>query len=179
MVDERRFVITQSTETPFSLPIALQEKYVVSIEVRANAATAIGEADHDVIKAPGGDKGNAVLELGHIWMKLICCLNQQCPDVIASKISRTKWAMLNAPRGIALIDQSALYEGFCSKRFYIVFAQRGTKSRESISDQKRSLLPVLPNELVSWDRELYIADAGADRIFLVRSAAMRARLSVG
>ena len=169
MIKQRGVVITQPTQAPLSLSMTLQQKYVVAIIVGPNAAARDGEADHHIVKAPGWNKGDALFEFGNIRMTSICTLNQKCPDIVTDKITGLERAMLNAPRSIALVDQSALDKWFRRECLERLFAERRTEARERILDQQWLFLPVLPDKLIARYRELYVTDRGSDRIVLICS----------
>nr|GFD30335.1 hypothetical protein [Tanacetum cinerariifolium] len=58
---------------------ARRQKHVVVVEVRANAATRCGVADHHIIDAPAWQEAKVFQQFGHFRDELVNGLNQQRP----------------------------------------------------------------------------------------------------
>ena len=53
-------------DTPFSLAMGLEQKHVVTVKVRADAATVGGKTNHHIVQARVGDEAKLVHQVSHL-----------------------------------------------------------------------------------------------------------------
>ncbi|MNJ68447.1 hypothetical protein D3C77_646980 [compost metagenome] len=76
MVQQRAFAVAHLTNAPAAFAMPLQQKHVVVVVMRADAATGGGIADHHVVDAPVGEKAKLFEQFGDFRDELVDGLHQ-------------------------------------------------------------------------------------------------------
>src|SRR3990167_449434 len=149
---------------PAAMTLYLQQEDVVLVHVRANRATRRGEADHDVVDAPGRQETKPVEQGANVAVPLVHVLHQQRP-VLLSELR--EFAFGERPRAqlplieLALVSDQAGKRGFLAGKASQVFrAERRLVAGEGLADEQGFLLPELAQEaLHRHAQEIFSAGA--------------------
>ena len=93
-----------SSDTPMALAVGLQQKYVVTVKVRPDAAAIRGIAHHQVVQARIGDKAKLVHQRMHAFVVQIHALQQYRPTRLLERgqCGAGKGPMAKLPDAFAL-----------------------------------------------------------------------------
>ncbi|MCY1537472.1 hypothetical protein D9M68_729670 [compost metagenome] len=130
--------------------MALEQEYVVVVEVRAHATAGGGETDHHVIDAPAGQETELLEQLGHVRDELVHGLDQQGPvafgEVLVGVLG--EGAATQFPGAFAVFQHQArldfLFEGQARQ---FIGRDGAFESGDGLADQERLLLPVIAQEI--------------------------------
>ena len=95
-------------DTPLTASGALQEKYIITVEMWAYTGAIACVTHHDVIEPPAREKSDVAAERGDTLMPLIKTLYQKGPLIVSTEVLSSKWTLLLLPDAIAARDQPTL-----------------------------------------------------------------------
>ncbi|MNO95363.1 hypothetical protein D3C76_870040 [compost metagenome] len=149
VLPQRALGIAHLADFPVALAVALQQEYVVVVEVRTNAATRGGEADHHVIDPPARQETEVFQQFADFRDELVDRLNQQGPlffrqlaEFIFSERAATQF-----PWALAMLDHQARFDFFFQGQAgQFVGVDRAFEVRNRLTDQQWLFLPVVAQE---------------------------------
>lgn len=150
----RAFAVAHLPDAPAALSMGLQQEHIVVIEVRSDAATRSGIADHHIVDAPVGQKAEMLDQHGDVRHELVDRLHQQGPVTLRQLLIGVlgEWTSAQLPGGFAVFDDQTgldvLFEGEAGQ---FVRRDRALETRDGLADQQRLLLPVIAQEFPSTD----------------------------
>ncbi len=154
VLQQRAFTVAHLADAPASLAMGLQQEYIVVVEMRADAATRRGVADHHVVDAPVRQETEVLEQLGDFRDQLIHGLHQQGPVTFRQLLvgifgERTATQF---PRAVAMLDDQTGFDFlFERKAGQFVRGKRVLEIRNGLADQQRFLLPVVAQEFPGAD----------------------------
>jgi len=145
--DRRRIEAPRDAPAPPAL--RLQQEHVVLVDVRANAATIGGEADHHVVEARGRQEAKPRRQVGHGRRMQVDALDEQGPAGTLARRQRARAegavAQLEAPAACA--HQARLDLRIGREPEQVLHRDRTAKARQRLADAQRALLPVARDEV--------------------------------
>ena len=106
--------VAHLADLPVTLAMTLQQEHVVVVEVRANATTRGGVADHHVVDAPARQEAEVFQQLVDFRHELINGLYQQGPLALwqFAELVFGERAAAQFPRTLAVLDDQARFDFF-------------------------------------------------------------------
>ncbi|MCY1175322.1 hypothetical protein D9M73_155550 [compost metagenome] len=138
--------VAHLADFPVALAMALQQEHVVVVEVRADAATRGGEADHHIIDAPARQEAEVLEQFANFRHELVDGLYQQGP-VFFRQFGEGVFAERAAaqfPRVRAVLQHDTRLDlVFQGQAGELVGVDRTDEIRDGLTDQQGLLLPVV------------------------------------
>ena len=146
--------VAHLADFPVALAVALQQEHVVVIEVRTDAATRGGEADHHVVDAPARQEAEVFQQFADFRHELVDRLHQQGPLAFRqlAEFVFGERAATQFPRALAVLDHQARFDFFFQRQAgQFVGVDRAFEIRNRLADQQRFFLPVVAQEFARRD----------------------------
>ncbi|MNK95320.1 hypothetical protein D3C87_1155520 [compost metagenome] len=150
----RALGVAHLADLPVALAVALQQEHVVVVEVRTNAATRCGVADHHVVDAPARQKAEIFQQFADFRDELIHGLHQQGPVTFRqlAEFIFGERAATQFPRTLAILDDQSRFDFFFQRQAgQFVGVDRAFEIRNCLTDQQRLFLPVVAQEFPCRD----------------------------
>ena len=96
------------THAPAAAAGTLNDKHIVLVEMRTDAAAGDGKRDHQIVDAPVGQGAERMHERRRWLMPVIDGLYQQRPVILAQVIVALKGAVADLPFTVLMTDQAAV-----------------------------------------------------------------------
>ncbi|CAM5398271.1 hypothetical protein SSTU70S_01500 [Stutzerimonas stutzeri] len=150
MFEQRAVAVAHLADAPAPLAVGLQQEHVVVVEMRTDAATRRGVADHHIVDAPVREKAELPEQLGDLGYQLIDGLDQQRPVTLGQLLVGVlgEWAAAQLPRAVTMLDHQARLDFLLKgKTGQLVRRDGALEIRDGLAYEQRLLLPVVTEEL--------------------------------
>ncbi len=151
VLEQRAVGVAHLPDFPAALAVALEQKHIVVVEMRANSATWGGIADHHIVNAPARQKAEWLQQGGHFRHELVDRLDQQRPLALwqGAECVLGERPATHLPRALAVFQDNARLDFFFQAQTgQFVRADRILEIGEGLTDQQRFFLPVVAQEFV-------------------------------
>ncbi len=140
-------IVASRAQLPSPTSLALNQKNIVAIVVRADATAICGKADHDVIETPRRQKTNISAQSGDFGDQPVNPLYQEGPWARNLKVRGVKGTSRLLPNTVLTRDNTTVYPFFQSQPRKRVRADRQGLSCDTIWDEQGFFLPVMAQKV--------------------------------
>src|SRR5471030_265707 len=128
--------------TPAAAASALNDEYIVLIQMRAYTTAGDRVGDHQVVHAPVRNVAERAHQMGRGLVPVINGLNQNRPVVFTQMIITFKRPVTHLPAAILMTDQAAVDFVFHRQTGQLIRGERVNKIFEATFKNNRTFLPV-------------------------------------